>query len=102
MIDLSKYTLNEQQAINDVLYDLQRYLWDNEMEWAYLHDAFFYSTMELRKAIDQQARDHAAAEAEKVDRIKQACIAGAPPAEEPEQAPDMFGWVGDALDGLHV
>ena len=28
----------------------------------------------------QQARDHAAAEAEKVDRIKQACVAGAPPA----------------------
>ena len=78
MIDLSKYTLSEQQAINDVLYDLQRYLWDNEIEWGYLHDAFFYSTMELRKAIDQQARDH----------------------EAPADSPDMFGWVGDALDDL--
>lgn len=37
----------------------------------------------------QQARDHAAAEAEKVDRIKQACVAGAPPVEEPD---DPYKW----------
>ena len=82
MIDFSKYTLQEQQAINDALYDLQRYLWDNKLEWAYLHDAFFYSTMELRKAIEQQASD------------------AAEPAGDPPDPPDMFGWVGDALDDL--
>ena len=77
MIDFSRYSVNEQQAINDVLYDLQKYLYDNDMEWDYLHNAFFRSTTQLRRDIDLQA--------EQAD----------PPAE-----PDMFGWVGDALDDL--
>ena len=94
MIDFSKYTLQEQQVINDVLYDLQRYLWDNEMEWDYLHNAFFYSTMELRKAIDDHVR-----EAEKKLEAPQARDA-AEPAADPPASPDMFGWVGDALDDL--
>lgn len=100
MIDFSKYSVNEQQAINDVLYDLHHYLLDTDMEWGYLRNALFLSSVDLERELEQQARDYAAAEAEKVDRIKQACIAGAPPAEEP--APDMFGWVNDALDGLQV
>lgn len=87
MIDFGKYSVGELQAINDVLYDLQFSLWDNDMEWGVLHNLFFRSCMELHKAIDQQAREHAGSE--------HAAAAADPPAP-----PDMFGWVGDALDDL--
>lgn len=90
MIDFSKYSVNEQQAINDVLYDLQKYLYDNDMKWDYLHNAFFCSTTQLRRDIDLQA-----------EQAEQAGEAPAdPPAEDPEPVPDMFGWVSDALDDL--
>lgn len=97
MIDFSIYSVNEQQAINDVLYDLQKYLYDNEMEWDYLHNAFFCSTMQLRKDIDLQAEQ---AEAEKVDRIKKACVAGAPPAEEPDDLQALVDTLSRCSDRL--
>ena len=104
MIDFSNYTVFQQQAMNDVLYDLVERLEDCGSIWDYLRDMRTRSDVQLVVSIDaqlaQQAHDHAAAEAEKVNRIKEACIAGASPAEEPEPAPDMFGWVGDALDDL--
>ena len=129
MIDYSNYNLAEMQAIVTVLDDLT----DEMSVQEFKHDyelalcEFMRASARAKALIAQQARDHAAAEAEKVDRIKQACIAGAPPAvkccnidrcgvcltdcpytDEPlpagsdEPAPDMFGWVNDALDGLHV
>lgn len=105
MIDFSKYNLQEMQAIVSVLDDLTD---EMDVEKGYEND-FYIALHEFNRAalrakvlIDQQARDHEAAEAEKVNRIKEACVAGAPPAEEPEPAPDMFGWVNDALDELKV
>ena len=102
MIDFTKYNLHELRAIGAVMDDLMRVYAELE-NWRFA----LYVRSTAREvfraesaAIDQQARDYAAAEAEKVNRIKDACIAGAPPTEAP--APDMFGWVGDAYDGLEV
>lgn len=90
MIDFSKYSVNEQQAINDVLYDLVERLEDFGHIWDYLRDMRTRSDAQLVVSIDaqlaQRTRDHAAAEAD-------------PPADPPA-APDMFGWVGDAHDDL--
>lgn len=108
MIDYSKYNLAEMQAIVTVLDDLTD---EMSVEQGYENDfdialyEFFRANTKANALIRQQARDHAAAEAEKVDRIKQAMAAGAPPAEAPAAAdspapPDMFGWVGDAIDDL--
>ena len=127
MIDYSKYNLSEMQAIVTVLDDLTD---EMGVQKGYEND-FYIALSEYMRAstratalINQQARDREAAEAEKVNRIKEACVAGAPPAEAPAPAncilnncgsqllncpiadppaePDMFGWVGDALDGLEV
>lgn len=104
MIDFSKYNLQEMQAIAAVLDDLtdemsvvQGYEQDFQIALA----EFMRASARAKALIDQQAHDHEAAEAEKVDRIKEACIAGDPPAAaDPPAPPDMFGWVGDALDDL--
>ena len=81
MIDFGKYTLQEMQAITTVLKDLT-----DEMAAGGYGNDFHIALNEYSRAvclvadlIDQQARDHTAAEAEKVDRIVQACVAGAPP-----------------------
>ena len=85
MIDYSKYNLAEMQAIVTVLDDLKD---EMSVQQGYENDFHIalaeYMRASVRAAalIDQQARDHTAAEAEKVNRIVQACVAGAPPAEE--------------------
>ena len=109
MIDYSKYNLAEMQAIVTVLDDLtdemslvQGYEQDFQIALA----EFMRASARAKALIDQQARDHAAAEAEKVDRIKQACIAGAPPAEEPDELRDLralvdiLSWCSDRLAAL--
>ena len=102
MIDFTKYTGQEMRAIVDVLDALTDDLLSSDITESLSIPMREYrrAQVALRTTIEIEAADHAAAEAEKVDRIMQACIAGAPPADEP--APDMFGWVGDALDGLEV
>lgn len=98
MIDFSKYTLQEMQAIVTVLNDLT-----DEMcvQQGYEND-FHIAMAEYMRAsvwagalIDQQARDHAAAEAEKVNRIVQACVAGAPPADDSDEQHDLCALVDD-------
>lgn len=108
MINFSKYSLREIQAIVQVLDILTEDMPEDDIGYAvamsYYHVARKYEEdimLQHEHAMAMVNRDdHAAAEAEKVNRIKEACVAGAPPAEAP--APDMFGWVGDALDGLEV
>lgn len=121
MIDFSKYTLQELQAITDALDTLTDDIVERDLSVGWVFREYRNAREAVEKKIAQQARDHEAAEAEKVDRIKQACVAGAPPAiqcsnidkcgvclaecpfiDDHEPAPDMFGWVGDALDGLKV
>lgn len=100
MIDFSKYTLQELQAISDALDTLTDDIVERDLSVGWVFSEYRNAREAVEKKIAQHA--HEAAEAEKVDRIKEACIAGAPPAEELEPAPDMFGWVGDALEGLKV
>lgn len=108
MIDFSKYTLQELQAISDALDTLTDDIVERDLSVGWVFGEYRNARAAVEKKIAQHAREAAreaaceAAEAEQVDRIVQACIAGAPPAEEPDPAPDMFGWVNDALDGLHV
>lgn len=83
MIDYSKYNLAEMQAIVTVLDDLtdeMSVVQGFEQDFEMALSEFLRASNRAKVLIDQQARDHAAAEAEKVDRIKQACVAGAPPA----------------------
>lgn len=115
MIDYSKYNLAEMQAIVTVLDDLTDEMAETQAIVTVLNDLtdemavvkrfehdFYIALNEYIRAdsraeflIDQQARDHAAAEAEKVNRIKDACIAGAPPAEEPDAQSDLCALVDD-------
>ena len=127
MIDFSKYNLQELQAMSDLLDYLREDARADALSYfcgCSLLQAIKHESLRLSRSILTSLEWQAAAqaEAEKVDRIKQACVAGAPPAiqcsnidkcgvclsecpfieEDPEPAPDMFGWVNDALDGLHV
>ena len=95
MIDFSKYTLQELQAIVSAFDTMLDDICEHDLTVGWVFHEYGMARLAVEEAVKKQARDHAAAEAEKVDRIKQACIAGAPPAEEPEPAPDMFGWVND-------
>ena len=86
MIDFSNYTVHQQQAMNDLLYDLVGRLEDYGQIWDYLREMRTRSDTQLVISIDaqleQQARD------------------AAEPAGDPPAPPDMFGWVGDALEDL--
>ena len=91
MIDYSNYNLAEMQAIVTVLDEITDDMIDNELrdpdddlaDWHLVLDEYSRARRTADALILQQARDHAAAEAEKVDRIKQACVAGAPPVNTP-------------------
>lgn len=113
MIDFTKYTGQEMRAIVDVLDALTDDLLSSDITESLSIPMREYrrAQVALRTTIEIEAADYAAAEAEKVNRIKDACIAGAPPTDpqadlkdlewkEQAAAPDMFGWVGDALDDL--
>lgn len=101
MIDFSKYTLQELQAISDALDTLTDDFVERDLSVGWVFREYYNARAAVEKKIAQHARE--AAEAEKVNRIKDACVAGAPPAEapaDPPAPPDMFGWVCDALDDL--
>lgn len=102
MLDFSKYTLTELQAMSAVLDDLTYRMSISETMKAHMLPYHYYKevTGAVAAAIDQQAHDHAAAEAEKVDRIKQACIAGAPPAEEPDDLQALVDTLSRCSDRL--
>lgn len=92
MIDYSKYTLQEMQAILTVLDDLtdeMSVMPGHEQDFAIALSEYMRASSYVSDLVNQQARDHEAAEAEKVDRIVQACVAGAPPAEEPDDHSDL-------------
>lgn len=91
MIDYSNYNLAELQAMEQVLDDLTYRMSISETMKAHMLPYHYYKEVKgaVLIAIDQQAREHTAAEAEKVNRIKNACIAGAPPVEEPDEHSDL-------------
>lgn len=107
MIDFTKYTLPELRAISAVMDDFMREHVNSE-NWKFVEYVCSTAREAIRAesaAIEQQAketrilntyrravaaeREAAQAEAEKVDRIVQACVAGAPPAEEPDEQSDL-------------
>lgn len=106
MIDFSKFNLQELWAIGAVMDDLTSK--EVELEsWQFA--CYFRSTAREAfraesAAIDQQARAAGEAPAAKVQlsSIYGTCAAEeqAPAAADPPAPPDMFGWVGDALDDL--
>lgn len=120
MIDFSKYTLTELQAMSAVLDDLTYRMSISEtMMDAHMLPYHYYKevTGAVAVAIDQQARDHVTAEAEKVD-LKElewqeqaappasAPPASAPPAENPAALRDMqvlvdtLSWCSNRLAAL--
>lgn len=115
MIDYSKYTLQEMQAILTVLDDLtdeMAVIPGHEQDFDIALSEYTRASAYVSDLIDRQAMDPELtvtvtrrrpvkvnlsslygtmqqAEAEKVDRIVQACVAGAPPAEEPDEHSDL-------------
>lgn len=96
MFDFSKYNLQELQAMSDLLDYLREDAGADALSYfcgCSLLQEIKHESLRLSRSIfmslEEQARDHAAAEAEKVNRIKDACIAGAPPSEEPDELRDL-------------
>lgn len=90
MIDYSKYNLAEMQAIVTVLDDLTDEMSVVEGYGPDFHIAlseFMRAFSRAMALIEQQAAEQ--------DQPSEAPAAADPPAP-----PDMFGWVGDALDDL--
>ena len=90
MIDFSKYTLQELQAISDALDILTDDIVERDLSLGWV----FSEYRNAREAVEKKIKQHVH-EAEKKLEALQAEPAGDPPAP-----PDMFGWVGDALDEL--
>ena len=99
MIDFTKYTLPELQAVADALDTLTNDIVERDLSVGWVFREYRNSRAAVEKKIAQQARDHAAAEAEKVDRIKQALdAAGDPPASNPPaEDPDDLQALVDTL-----
>lgn len=92
MIDFSKYSLREIQAIVQVLDILTEDMPEEDI--GYTVAMSYYCV--ARKYEEDIMRQHEHAMA-----MQQARAAGeAPAAADPPAPPDMFGWVGDALDDL--
>lgn len=86
MIDYSEYNLAEMQAIVKVLDDLtdeMSVVQGYEQDFQIALSEFMRASARATKLVDQQAAEHAV-----------------PAAADPPAPPDMFGWVGDALDDL--
>lgn len=113
MIDFSKYSLREIQAIVQVLDILTEDMPEEDI--GYTVAMSYYCV--ARKYEDEIMRqhEHAMARIVREDAVrKQASAAGEAPADkvqlssiygtctaaDPPAPPDMFGWVGDALDDL--
>lgn len=104
MFDFSKYNLQELQAMSDLLdylredagADALSYFCGCSLLREIKHESIRISRS-IVMSLEEQAREHEAAEAEKVDRIVQACIAGAPPAEDPASLLDLQALVVDDL-----
>ena len=93
MIDFTKYTLQELQAVVEVLDWLTDDMSSMSDEMGMLLALAYYGAASMSEArlVKQQAR--AAGEAP-------AAAGEAPAAADPPALLDMFGWVGDALDDL--
>jgi len=114
MIDFSKYNLQELQAMSDLLDYLREdagadslsYFCGCSLLQAIKHESLRLSRSILMSLEEQAEQAEQAGEAHcckvQLSSLYGKCIAGAPPAEAPADPPDMFGWVGDALDGLEV
>lgn len=107
MFDFSKYNLQELQAMSDLLDYLREDAGADALSYfcgCSLLQEIKRESIRLSRSIlmslEEQARDHAAAEAEKVDRIKKACVAGAPPAEEPDDLQALVDTLSRCSDQL--
>lgn len=104
MIDFSNYTINQQQAMSDVLHDLVDRLEDYGTIWEYLRDMRAKSDTQLTISIDAQFEQQA------LKKFKEAYIAdahpvdikelewqeqAAPPAEDPDGLRDLQALVDD-------
>lgn len=89
MFDFSKYNLQELQAMSDLL--------DYLREDARADSLSYFCGCSLLQAIKHESLR--LSRSILISLEEQASIAGAPPADSPAP-PDMFGWVGDALDDL--
>lgn len=94
MFDFSKYNLQELQAMSDLLDYLREDAGADALSYfcgCSLLQAIKRESLRLSRSILTSLEWQAAAqaEAEKVDRIKQACVAGAPSAVEPAGLRDL-------------
>lgn len=94
MIDYTKYTLQELQAISDALDTLTDDIVERDLSVGWV----FREYRNAREAVEKKIAQHVR-EAEKKLEALQARDA-AESAGDPPAPPDMFGWVGDALDDL--
>ena len=89
MIDFSKYTLQELQAMSDLLDYLREDAGADALSYfcgCSLLRTIKHESLRLSRSIVMSIEDQARDAAE--------------PAGDPPAPPDMFGWVGDALDDL--
>ena len=98
MIDFSKYTLQELQAISDALDTLTDDIVERDLSVGWVFREYRNARAAVEKKIAQHARE--AAEAEKVNRIKEACVAGAPPAEDPDDLQALVDTLSRCSDQL--
>lgn len=112
MIDFSKYTLQELQAITDALDAMADAIIEYDLGSGYVFTEYRNAREAVEKKIAQhvreaekklaalQDRDAAEVPAAKVQLSSIYGTCAAEPAGDPPAPPDMFGWVGDALDDL--
>lgn len=100
MIDFTKYTLQELQAVVEVLdwlTDDMAHMSDAmemPLAFAYYGAARTRETMLVSQHVREAERKLEALQAEPASEQ------AVPAAADPPAPPDMFGWVGDALDDL--
>lgn len=99
MIDYNSFSIDQLRAVNEVL-DYITDMLDADLVPAIVYREYRIANKVLHMAIEQQARAAGEALPAKVQlsSLYGTCVAD-PPADPPA-APDMFGWVGDALDDL--
>ena len=104
MIDFSKYTLQELQAISDALDTLTNDIVERDLSLGWV----FREYRNAREAVEKKIAKHVHEAEEKPIKVNSSSMYGTmgevpvdPPAAcDPPAPPDMFGWVGDALDDL--
>lgn len=95
MIDFSKYTLQELQAITDALDKMSNDIVEHAFSVGYAFREYYdHASAAVEKKIAEHVRK--AEEKLAAQQVRDA----AEPAGDPPTPPDMFGWVSDALDDL--